>query len=228
MVFYEYINIGIDENDNENDNDNENENENIKRGILIEQNKKKLDKIKTIKNCIKLNMLISDYEGKDVITYLSEKYEIYVITLYEIMINFNIDGLYKLNININGIKILQSFFKENKNNLFLPHIIICKNENISFIKDINNYYDYYENQYYKLNLSKIKNKKKFTKPIKNYYIDNNNDTHFEYTLESAKEYCITNNYSGITFQNNIYEVRNGSYIYCYNDDNYDIYTWIYI
>ena len=57
MVFYDYITIGID-NDNDNDNDND------KKGIVIVPNKFNLDKINTSKNCIKLNMNISDYDGK--------------------------------------------------------------------------------------------------------------------------------------------------------------------
>ena len=214
MVFYDYIDIGI----------NDNYNDDIKRGIIIDQNKNVLDKFKNIINCVKLNMCVSNYEGNDNITYLEEKNEVYVITLYQILNNFNIDGLYKLNIKSNEIIILNAFFEENKNNLYLPHIIISKN-NISFLNGIKNYYDY-DNLYYRLNLKKIKNKRTFTKSIKNYYITNDDDNNYYNTLDSAKEYCIKNNCSGITFHNNIYQVRNGFYIY-YNNDN-NIYSWIYI
>jgi hypothetical protein len=89
MVYYDYINIGFIDNDNDNDNDNKNDNNN-KRGIIIDQNKENLDKITNIKNCIKLNMCISDYDGKCNITTEKGIFEVYAQTLYQIMINFNI------------------------------------------------------------------------------------------------------------------------------------------
>jgi nucleoside-diphosphate-sugar epimerase len=46
------------------------------------------------------------------------------------------------------------------------------------------------------------------------------------TLEAAKEYCINNCCSGITLENNIYQVRRGRYLYNNNDNN--IYTWIHL
>ena len=222
MVFYDYIDIGINDNDNDND----------KKGIIIDPIKTNLDKIQNKKNCIKLNMSISNYEGK--CTIITEKEDIYITTLYQIMINFNIDGLYKLNLNSykNNFKLLKSFFEENKNNSYLPHIILGKYEDISLFSKTTDYYDLIiENNYYqlKLNLTKLKNKKTFTKPINNYSIDNDNDNDNDNEYDdykSAKEYCIKNNCSGITFQNNKYHVKNGLYL-CENNKN-DIYSWIYI
>ena len=46
------------------------------------------------------------------------------------------------------------------------------------------------------------------------------------TLEEAQEYCIKHGYSGVTYQNNRYEVRAGKYIQYHN--NSDIASWIYI
>lgn len=224
MVFYDYIDIGI--NDDEVDNDND------KKGIIIDPIKNNLDKIQLKKNCIKLNMIISDYEGK--CTIITEKEDIYITTLYQIMINFNIDGLYKLNLNSykNNFKLLKSFFGENKNNSYLPHIILGKYEDISLFSKTIDYYDLIiDNNYYqlKLNLKNLQNKKTFTKPIKNYSFSIGNDYEYENDYddyESAKEFCIKNNCSGITFQNNKYYVKNGLYL-CENNKN-DIYSWIYI
>jgi hypothetical protein len=102
---YDYFYIGIDNNYN---------NDNSERGIILHQNKNNLDNIKIKKNCIKLNMYISDYEGKSNIILNDEIIEIYVQTLYQIMINLNIEGIYKLNICSNSNKILQT---KNTNNI---------------------------------------------------------------------------------------------------------------
>ena len=71
MVFYDYIDIGINDNDNNDNND--------KKGIIIEPIKYRLIKIRNKKNCIKLNMNISDYEGKSK-NNLDEECEIYCST----------------------------------------------------------------------------------------------------------------------------------------------------
>ena len=158
MVFYDYIDIGINDNDNDNNNDND------KNGIIIEPIKYRLIKIRNKKNCIKLNMNISDYEGKSK-NILDEQCEIYTTTLYQIMLNFNIDGVYNLNLNLykDNFKLLKFFFEENKNDAYLPHNILCKYEDISLFSIYYDYYDLvFENYYYKLklNLEKIKNKNK--------------------------------------------------------------------
>jgi len=254
MVFYDYIDIGVnddinnndinndDDNDNNdinvnnmiinvndynNDDENDNDNDN-KRCIIIEPNKYLLDKMKNKKNSIKLNMYISDYEGKFNMTDINNY--IYVTTLYQIMVNFNINGIYRLNLNLYDKVILTAFFEENKNNLFLPHIITSK-------YDIDNdfdyeYYDLIDSNDYQLNLTKIKNKKRFSKLIRKYYIEKDyfyntiDDLPYENTLEAAKEYCINNCCSGITLENNIYQVRRGRYLF--NNNDTDIYTWIHL
>ena len=158
MVFYDYIDIGINVNDNDNNDDND------KKGIIIEPIKYRLNKIRNKKNCITLNMNISDYEGKSK-NNLDEECEIYTTTLYQIMLNFNIDGVYNLNLNLykDNFKLLKFFFEENKNDAYLPHNILCKYEDISLFSTYYDYYDLvFENYYYKLklNLEKIKNKNK--------------------------------------------------------------------
>jgi hypothetical protein len=70
----------------------------------------------------------------------------------------------------------------------------------------------------------------FSKQIVNYYIedypkgyDPNNLPHRN-TLEGAKTYCIKYKCSGVTYQNDRYEVRNGKYINYYEDTTLS--SWI--
>ena len=46
-------------------------------------------------------------------------------------------------------------------------------------------------------------------------------------IRGEKEYCVKHNYSGITYQDNIYQVRNGSNL-TYFDTMELLYTWVYI
>jgi hypothetical protein len=162
------------------------------------------------------------------------------------MINNNIDGVYYLKIDTEGhdTVILKYFYEENKNKLFLPHIIRFESNHLTpneyIIDTINLYstigYDFIlrtiDDVVLKLNLTKLKNKTTFTTGLKNYYINDHppnydfNNLPHENTLESAKEYCIKNNYSGVTYQDNIYQVRTGTYLIYY--ENIDLYTWVYI
>lgn len=75
-----------------------------------------------------------------------------------------------------------------------------------------------------LNLLKIKRENKFTDKINKYYIEDyppnydiKNLPH-KNTLEDAKKICKENNCSGITYEYNRYEVRNGKYIKYINND----------
>jgi FkbM family methyltransferase len=176
-----------------------------------------------------------------------EKQDVDVTTLYQIMVEYNIDGLYYLKIDTEGhdTVILNNFLKENINKLYLPHIIRFESNHLTdnnlIIEIINLYsnigYDFIsrtiDDVVLKLNLTKIKNKTIFTTELKNYYIpdipenyDINNLPH-QNTLEGAKEYCVKHNYSGITYQDNIYQVRNGSYL-TYYDTTELLYSWVYI
>ena len=89
-----------------------------------------------------------------------------LILLKSLIVNFNIDGVYNLNLNLykDNFKLLKFFFEENKNNAYLSHNILCKYEDISLFSMYYDYYDLvFENYYYKLklNLEKIKNKNKW-------------------------------------------------------------------
>jgi len=280
MSFYDFIEIGT------SDFDTEIEKNDNKVGISIEPIKYYLDRIPNKQNCIKLNLGISNYNGKCVVNYLSEetirkynlpvwvrgcnsinsyhktvtnlcndlgidiekiieKDSVEVSTLYSLIIKLCITGIYYLKIDTEGHDtiILKKFYEEIQDNTYLPHIILFESNVLSKHEDINNIitlftdigYDLlYKNKddtQLKLNLRKLKNKKKFTEEIKNYFIMEyplnyslSNLPH-KNTLESAKEYCIKHNCSGITLQDGIYQVRNGEYI---NYVEGNVYSWIYI
>lgn len=126
----------------------------------------------------------------------------------------------------------------------MPHLILFESNILSNPVDILNIIEIYINKGYdlidtnkndtllKLNLNKIKNKTKFTNEIISYYIMdyphnyNPESPPHDNTLESAKEYCIKNNYSGITYQYGRYEIRSGPYINYYND--LELISWVYL
>lgn len=259
-----------------------------KVGISIEPIKYYLDRLSNKKNCIKLNIAISNYNGYININYLDEntinKYNLPIwargcnsvnnfhntiknillqnninikdlaiiesvpcYTLKYIINDNNITGIYLLKIDTEGHDciILEHYFENYQNNNFLPHKIIFETNILTdsnYIDKIllmakNIGYDLIsrdEDAILQLNLKKIAKNNKFSSMITNYYIeeypknyDPNNLPH-ENTLEAAKKYCIKNNYSGITYENNKYEVRNGKYLNYYNDSNSTIYSWIYL
>ena len=45
-------------------------------------------------------------------------------------------------------------------------------------------------------------------------------------FKSTKEYCIKYNYSGITFENEIYQIRSGKYINYFESEK--LISWIYM
>jgi FkbM family methyltransferase len=175
---------------------------------------------------------------------ISEHDSVDVTTLYTLMNKLGIEGVFFLKIDTEGHDtiILKKFYEEMNNNMNLPHIILFESNVLTSSDDINQIINLYTNIGYdliergndtllKLNLKKIKNKTKYTQSIKNYYIMDyplnyslTNLPH-ENTLESAMEYCIKYNCSGITLQDGIYQVRNGNYVKYFNGE---IYSWIYI
>lgn len=279
MTFYDFIEIGTSDFDTEIDkNDN-------KIGISIEPIKYYLDRISNKQNCIKLNLAISNYNGKCTVNYISEqtinKYNfpgwvkgcnsintyhktvknlceergidiekisqhdsVDVTTLYTVMYALSIGGVYYLKIDTEGHDtiILKKFYEEIQNTIYLPHVIQFESNVLSTSEDINNIiilftsigYDLMEkgiDTILKLNLKNIQNKTKFTETIQNYYIMDHplnyslSNLPHENTLESAKEYCIKHNCSGITLQDGIFQVRNGKYINYFKGN---IYSWIFI
>lgn len=280
MKFYDFIEIGT------SDFDTEIQKKDDKIGISIEPVKYYLDKLQDKQNCIKLNIGISDYNGKCMVNYLSEqtiqkfnfpawvrgcntinyyhqtvsnlckdkginiesiseKDEVDVTTLYQIICKLNIDCFYFLKIDTEGhdVVILKKFYEEIQDNFHLPHVIQFESNVLSKDEDVNQVINLFSKKGYdlieknnidtilKLNLKKIKNKNSFTDCIKKYWIMDyplnysiNNLPH-ENTLESAKEYCIKHNCSGVTLQDNIYQVRNGKYMNYFNGE---IYSWVFL
>jgi hypothetical protein len=175
---------------------------------------------------------------------ICEKDLVGVMTLCGMMKKMSVGGVYFLKIDTEGHDtiILKKFYEEIENNMCLPHVIQFESNTLTEVEDVNNIvnlftkkgYDLIENNHdtiLKLNLKNLENKITYTGPIKNYYIMdypinyNLIDLPHENTLESAKEYCIKHNCSGITFQDGVYQVRNGKYI---NYIDHNIYSWIFI
>jgi len=173
-----------------------------------------------------------------------EKEEVEVSTLTKIMTKLCIDGLYFLKIDTEGhdTVILKNFYETVPHNMYLPHVIqfecniLSNYENIIqiiqlFLKRGYDLIHYSTDTVLKLNLKKLKDKTIFTKEIKKYYIMDyppNYTIHklpHENTLESAKEYCIKHNCSGITLQDGIYQVRDGKYI---NYTEHNTCSWIFL
>jgi len=280
MVFYDFIEIGT------SDFDTEIEKKDKKKGISIEPIKFYLDRLQNKDDCIKLNIAISDYNGKAKIFYIplknielynlpdwvrgcnsiniyhltvhnlcqeyglnieaiSDNYEIDVMTLYQMMKINNTQGVYFLKIDTEGhdTKILKKYYEDIESSIQLPHVILFESNVLINSTDIDEIVELYTKIGYdlifrnndtqlQLNLQKLKNKSIFTEFIKKYYIMdyplnyNILNLPHENTLESAKEYCIKHNCSGVTFQDNIYQVRNGKYVQYYEDET--IISWIYV
>ena len=170
-------------------------------------------------------------------------YKVPCKTLLFLLTEYDVHGFYLLKIDTEGHDsiILEHFLKNNKSNNLLPHKIIFESNVLTNKKDTSNIINMSQKIGYdlifsgndtilKLNLNKIHKTFIFSSKIVNYYIEDYpigydplNLPH-ENTLEAAKKYCIKHNCSGITYQHNRYEVRNGKYINYYNDPK--LLSWI--
>lgn len=175
-------------------------------------------------------------------------YEVPIKKLMTLMNEKNIKGVHYLKIDTEGhdIVILEQFYKDITDNMYLPHKILFESNYLSNQNMVTHIINIYGSKGYdlisrnrddtllKLNLQKIVNKTKFTDSISKYYITVDessvkydvNNLPYNNTLEDAKKYCIEKNYSGITYENGIYQVRNGAYTEYVDDAN--IMTWIYL
>lgn len=174
------------------------------------------------------------------------KEKIKVDTLMNVILQNNISGLFFLKIDTEGQDciILKKYYNDIKTNKYLPYEILFETNSSSKKRDINEIINIYtiigydliykkNNTLLKLNLNKLKKEKIFTDELNSYFIqqiypDNYNITNLphENTLESAKQYCIDNNCTGITLCNDIYEVRKGDYV-IYDNKNISK-SWIYL
>lgn len=186
-------------------------------------------------------LLDKDIQIKDI----AISYTVPCKTLLFLLTEYDVLGFYLLKIDTEGHDciILEHFFKNNKSNNLLPHKIIFESNILTNKKYIDNIIEISQTIGYdlissgtdtilKLNLNKIHKMFIFSTEIVNYYIEDNpkeyenldasanrwydpiNLSHKD-RLNEAKKYCIKYKYSGITYQYNRYEVRNGNYInYC--------------
>lgn len=175
---------------------------------------------------------------------ISEKDSVNVTTLYALMNDVSVDGVYFLKIDTEGhdTVILENFYEKVQNSAHLPHVIQFESNVLSSSEAVSHIIKLFANIGYdliskdhdtvmKLNLNKLQNKTSYTSAIKNYYIMDyplnysvSNLPH-ENTLEGAKEYCSTHGCSGVTLQDGIYQVRNGKYMNYYNGD---ICSWVFM
>lgn len=170
-------------------------------------------------------------------------YKVPCKTLLFLLTEYDIQGFYLLKVDTEGHDsiILNHFFKNNKSNNLLPHKIIFESNELTKKEDTDNIIKISQEIGYdlissggdtilKLNLNKIHKTFIFSSKIANYYVEDYPNGYdpanlpHENTLESAKQYCIKYKCSGITYQNNRYEVRNGNYISYYKEPN--LLSWI--
>lgn len=170
-------------------------------------------------------------------------YKVPCKTLLFLLTEYDIQGFYLLKVDTEGHDsiILEHFFKNNKSNNLLPHKIIFESNELTKKEDTDNIIKISQEIGYdlissggdtiiKLNLNKVHKTFIFSSKLVNYYVedypngyDPTNLPH-ENTLEAAKQYCLKHKYSGITYQNNRYEVRNGDYINYHEEPN--LISWI--
>lgn len=167
-------------------------------------------------------------------------------TLHCIMKAHGIDGVYFLKIDTEGhdCVILKHFFENMTDTNHLPHRIMFESNELTQGNNIESIIKTAEDIGYdlivrtdhdtimKLNLQKLKSKSKFSESICKYYIEGQpenydvNSLPHDNTLEAAKKYCTENKYSGVTYENEKYLVRNGKYIQYINQES--IKSWIFI
>jgi len=164
--------------------------------------------------------------------------------LIDVFHDYNIEGVYFLKVDTEGhdCTILEHFLNNFDDNMFLPHTILFESniltnsththKIISLLQNIGYDLLYSEHDtFVKLNIQKVKKTNKFSNKIQNYFIEdypsNYNPTNLPHknTLEDAKKYCVENNCSGVTYQNNKYEVKTGKYI---SYSNNGVLSWVYL
>lgn len=188
-------------------------------------------KLLTEKN-IDINDVITSYtvECKSILSILEEN---------------KVSGVYYLKIDTEGhdTTILEHFYTNVTDNSLLPHVILFESNTLTKEDEVIKTIECLEQKGYelvksqhdtlmKLNLNKLTNKSKFSGKIGKYYIsdypdgyDPDNMPHGN-TLEEAQQYCKIHGYSGITYQNKRFEIRNGKHLRYENDDS--LVSWIYL
>jgi hypothetical protein len=258
----------------------------LKKGFSIEPIKYYLDRLPDKKDCVKMNIAVSNYDGNVSVNYLSvenikklnlpdwvrgcnsinsfhptvskllseKQIDIKDIitsniveckSLLTIISENKVSGIYYLKIDTEGhdTTILEHFYTNVSDNSNLPHVILFESNSLSerdrIIETIENLekkgYELVKSEHdtlLKLNLKKVLNKCKFSEKIEHYYISdypqdyNPENMPHGNTLDDAQQYCKQHGYSGVTFQNNRYEVRNGKHLRYQNTS--ELASWIYI
>lgn len=152
-----------------------------------------------------------------------------VRTLFQVMQDLMFDGLYLLKIDTEGhdAVILKKFVQEfNGDRRLLPHVIQFESNVLTSAEDVDEIVLLFETLGYDLlqkahdtvlqrNLQK-EAKNTFSARIGSYYImdtpPNYSTASHANTLAAAKEYCVQNRCSGITYQDGKYQVRSGKYL----------------
>jgi hypothetical protein len=163
---------------------------------------------------------------------IATSYDIPIRRLSSVFEDTMITGVYYLKIDTEGhdTVILKDFY-ETITPFTMPHVILFESNILSSISDVDEIISLYEGKGYDViyrredtllyrNLTKGV-KTQFTEKIPEYYIMDYPPGYtieslpHENTLSAAKEFCRNGNYSGITLQDGIYQVRSGKYIhYC--------------
>ena len=186
---------------------------------------------------------ICNSKGLD-ISQIIERDEVEVTTLYKLMINHCVEGVYFLKIDTEGhdTTILKKFYEECERRELWPHVIQFESNSLSNMDEVNHIIEIFTGRGYdiihmgydtilNLNLCKLANKSVFTEQISKYFIYdypanyNVADLPHENTLEGAKEYCIKHNCTGVTLQDGVYQVRNGTYMHYFDGD---IHSWVFL
>lgn len=166
-----------------------------------------------------------------------------VRTLFDVMQSLDFDGVYLLKIDTEGhdVVILKKFVQEfNGDKKFLPHVIQFESnvltqteevdETIGLLASIG--YDLIEKGHDTVLCRNLQTqcKERFSNIICNSYVmdypANYNvlDLPHANTLEAAKEFCVVNSCTGVTFEAGVYQVRAGKYL---KSTELDSCSWIF-
>jgi hypothetical protein len=164
---------------------------------------------------------------------IASSYDIPICTPNRVLTEQNVSGIYYLKVDTEGhdTVILKHFFAS-LTPLTMPHVILFESNCLTKTDDIDEVISLYKGIGYdmiyrnnndtllQLNLTRL-TKTQFTEELDKYYIMdyppeyNPQNLPHENTLEAAQDFCRKNKYSGVTFQDGLYEVRAGKYMkYC--------------
>lgn len=191
--------------------------------------------------CKKLGIDFTQIVQKDVVP---------CMTLFQLVAESGIDGMYYLKVDTEGhdCVILSKYFNDvsfNRLNHLLPHVLRFESNELTDPDAVKSLINVLENIGYQavsrggdtiaeLDITKLKNKKGFTTPMFGYWIPGNppgynrRNLPHDNTLEAAREFCVKNGYSGVTFQDGVYEVRSGNRVRKFDSKEANLCSWVYM